>query len=399
MSLTHLGTINLTSSTVRDGCTDEANDQVIICETTGPSVRKFSLTTQTQVGTNITCLSTPTTICMIDGSSAIVASSAVTTVDFIELATQYRVNFSGGQTTPSLTKGQMSAADTSAKIAFIAASNSRSITKVNGNTFTVSTITLAIGANSTVTTVIYKSSDRWLIGTSIGRVYEIDSSGNIKDELNITYDSPFLGVLTGSYNTPSIRYMSIDNNLLLVSINDGSLILYDWSTKTKLNQMHVGKDNGIVLCSSSSGITLASRNYILGSPNSNQVYELDFTVQPIHLEGALFTDSNQAIYASGINSITGRCWAIQTSVERIRVFSINSRVTTTKTITAQVDGTDVKSRILIIDNNSGSNAKLLLDTYMQSPGIYRVPTGKTIYEVVKYGEGANAQAHVSKYNT
>ena len=59
MSLTYNGTITPASVTLADAVVDTTNNQLYFVESTGPSMRKYNMSSLAQVGSNITCLASP----------------------------------------------------------------------------------------------------------------------------------------------------------------------------------------------------------------------------------------------------------------------------------------------------------------------------------------------------
>jgi len=55
--------------------------------------------------------------------------------------------------------------------------------------------------------------------------------------------------------------------------------------------------------------------------------------------------------------------------------------------------------MLLDDTTSNMVGRPLLDTYMQSPATYRVPTGKTLKVMVKVGEGEDAVWQINSLTT
>lgn len=408
MSITYTNTITPASVSIKDACIDSSNNQIYIVESTTPSLRKYDLSTMAQVGSNYTCLASPGAVCLINSASAVVQSFSGSTIDFIEVATGFRSNVAGGASCPVTTKSQQIAADTALGIAWGCSSTAQKMVKVVASTFTVTNPTLNFLSTFTANSVIYKSSGRWLVGGSYGLVYEIDGSGNIADSMTIN-ETPNSGVWgsTGSWigtsTSPKVLQMSYDNNMLLLGTDD-QIFLYDWSTKTKLYQNRVIWNNSgantTTMCASFNGETL------LGcAPNAaglnGTVKELDFTVNAVQNQDTLFIDNAATIFWTGFNSGNTTAAAIDATNSKIRVFSVSQRATTTRTFTVQASSVDLKNvRLILIDDTGGIGAtKPMLDTIMNSPAVYRVPTGKTIKEIVKYQTGISALWDYSEYST
>lgn len=394
MSLTFDGNISPTSTIMRDGCTDETNNRVCIVDSSSTTFRAYSLNSPfTQFGSNTTCLTNPAAICLINTASAVIRSNSVTTTDFVELSTNYRTNtgVSVGGAVPATSKGQQCAGDTSLQVAFFASATNQVITRVSIPANSIQSITIPNMSASNVTCVILKSSGRWLIGTSDGEIYEIDAAVNVIDSWHSNL-MPSLGMQRSNLSIPasSIQFMSYDNNILTFSDTDGNLFIMDWSTKAMLYQSHtaLGNDKGYCLSNGASGVTLISMDY--ANNTIKPISELDITVLPGTLRDTLFTDSAAPVCSMGINTTNGKCWAIQNTTEKIRVFTVTPRSTVTPTFTIQVN-TDVKAELLLLDDTNGQGTlQVILDTEVQSPGTYRLPSGKNLIACVKYGEGSTA---------
>lgn len=391
MSLTYVASVTPSSATLRAGCTDETNNQLIVVESTTPSLIIYNMSTQAQVsrwGTS----SAPSCVSLVAPGVAAIGYSGTSVIDFMQLSTGFRLSAAAGTTT-STVKGQLMAADLSLQVGFMTSSTARNYFKFDygaGGVVTSYTNS-AINASSQTNCIILKSTGRWLMGTTAGQVIEINAGGEVVDIADFG-NVPNAGNLSVSTNTSnSINYLSYDNNLLLISWAQGSLSLVDWSTKEVIYTQPTGSStNGTTLCAASSGICISSRNYTTNT-TSNVLFETDFTCgAPISSSLPLFTDSTSAILDAGINTTTARGWALQ-STPRIRFFDIVPRDSTTQTFTVQPSGSHVPFRLLVLDRTGGvGTATRLLDTYAQSPGTYRLPTGKTLIVAVGYGDGANA---------
>lgn len=402
MSLTYVASITPATATLRDGCTDEINNQVIIVESNSNTIRGYDLNTQVQ-NFSWSISSTPSCVCMLTTGIAAVGYSNTAVIDFVQLSSGFRQSGTAANTT-STVKGQLMAADFSTGTGFMTSNTARQYFKFTYSSgpggVVTSIVNSAINASSQTNCVILKSSGRWIFGTTAGQVFEVDAGGNIVDiaDFGNIPNSGDLSVSTNTANT--INYLSYDNNLLLIGWAQGTLTLVDWSTKQVLyNQATGAQVPGSTLCAASSGISLISRNYTTNTTN-NTISELDFTCgAPISSGLPLFTDQTSATLAMGINTTTGRGWALQTT-PRIRIFDIAPRASTTKTFTYQPLGANVQFRLIVIDRTGGvGTGTRLIDTYAQSPGTYRVPTGKTLIVVVAYGDGANALYQGSQITT
>lgn len=406
MSITFTGSINTAPSTLKDGVYDSTTDTILIVESTTPTIRKYNPNTLSFVA-SAACLSSPIGLCVLNSASAVVVSSSATTVDFVEIASLTRSNVAGGAAIYSAANksGQLIAADTSLGIAFAVASLAANpIVKILAAGQAISKPTMNFNTNFIGHCIILKASGRWLVGGKLGKIYELDSSANIVDELTVQL-TPNTGQLQ-NYNAaalsqPIITGLSYDNNMLLVTTDVG-LFLYDYSTKTRLASLPLSSfdANGdqYLICASSSGETLFS--VLTNAVTENTpIQELEFTAGPLQTKDVLFTNAVNKIVSMNF-AASGQAMALQPTSEQIRIFNVIPRATTTRTVTAQISSVQQQARLIWIDDTGGvGTAKRLLDTFMQSPATYRIATGLNVIEIVMVGEGDDAVFAVSRFST
>jgi hypothetical protein len=394
VSITYVSSITPTTATLRDGCTDELNNQVIIVESNGNTIRGYNLNTGAQ-NFNFGVSSAPSCVSLIATGIAAVGYSGTSVIDFVQLSSGFRQSGAAGTTT-STVKGQLMAADLSLQKGFMCSSTARQYFRYefDGTTGAVTSFTNSnMNTSSQTNCVILKSPGRWLFGTTCGQVFEVDGSGAIVDmaEFGLTYGG---GNLSVSTNTAiNIAYMSYSDNLLLIQWTNGTLQLVDWSTKKVLNNF---LNSGGMLSHASSGVCIGGRTFTTNTTN-NVIFEVDFTIFPYSTSLPLFTDQTSATFAAGINTSTGRSWALQTT-PRIRIFDLVPRASTTALYSYQPLGEDVPYRLTVLQDN-GSSSQVVLDTFSQSPGTYRLPVGKSLINIYRYGEGATALYQVTRTQT
>lgn len=403
MTISHDGSISLTSSFGKDGDTDETNNRVVIVESTGPSLRIYDLSTRLQVGSNVTLLGTPACVVVCGASAGVLTTS--TRLQLVELPngyiSNYTTNVSGAFTSG---KGQQGAFDSVNSTILYTSTNSKEMHKFVTNTYTLSKITPAFEANSKASCVVFKGSGRFLVGSDTGRIYEVDSSGNVYKVIDIPMP-PAAGIVTssGGFMRPVVEYISFDNNIILASCSDGTVYQIDYTTHVILKTILAGGGgnsfNGLSI--SASGECLMWFNQSM-PVTSNHVAEFDFTVGNCSISDVCYTDSLNAICAGGINRTNGKAWAYQQSgTDKIRVFTLTPRATrTSDTFTVQDGGVDVQARLIVLDDSGGvGTAKVVLDSFIQSPNVYRLPTGKSLIAFVKFGEGSTAKWQLNRFNT
>lgn len=260
----------------------------------------------------------PIGVSILSSASSVVCFSSNTTVDIFENATGYKQNYSGGTATIALVKGQTIAGNPTSKIAFYCSNTSGTLVRVDGNTFTVSTVTPAGLAGTTALSICTLGSN-WIAGTANGKLIEIDSAGT---EVLVTTLPTTPNV--GTAPTLRVSGLSYYNDKLLVQTNFGTQLLYTYSTSTVVWRNFSGacttSTDGNTLCESSSGLVIYS-NYMSQS-NASAANIADFSGNPPVILDVLFCqDRTTSAGASGIDPTTNRGFLLyNTSI--IRVFDL-----------------------------------------------------------------------------
>lgn len=409
MAITYQGSTAFTpggSPTVRGGTTWEDQNRALILVSSNNILVQFDLTTMTQVGSGST-LSNPAAVALIDSASAVIISFTSSTVDFYELSSNTRANVSGGITGTAPANGTL-AADPINKIALYVNFGGRSIGRINGNTFTVTNFTFNFSNSNTnagqLNAITFIGDGRWIVADALGNLYEIDSFGNCYRQYLVNLGSSQLSqtpISTSGSPLVSPRTIRFSDNMLLIQNDSGMLCIVDWTTGETIWSWQSANNNSSrnTLSSTASGVCMVFNSNSTSNP-SMVVTELDLTVRPGSVLSELYLQSSGIPVGIGINSQTSRGWiAYDTNPSTtIRFFSLSGeRVTTTKTFTVQQNGVDVQARLMLLED--GVLGRPILDTYMQSPATYRIPTGKNIIEMVQIGEGETAVFDVSEYST
>jgi len=406
MALTPLASTTVTGSpTFYTGCTSEGTNQALVVGYNG-YVHQYSLTTFVETSSSAT-LSNPSGIAMITPACAVIISSSVAQIDFYQLSTGYIQAITG--TAGTSAKNQVIAGDVTTGTVMYVTNTARTLVTVSSS-FTTSSLTLRTGntAYCAPICVINKSSGRWLVGTDIGQIYEIDNVGNIYNTIEVNADNT-QGLYASESGSALIQYavsnLAYDNNMLLVGMGDGTTYVYEYTTGTKVYQSQfkgTSQNNGILFSVAASGEVAAIVGGTSWSNPGIPLFELDFTVKPLKVRDAIYTGSAIANPQDiGVNRNTGIGWftgPTSGSVATIYFFSITGvRATSLQTFT--VPGNPI-CRLWLLDNTSGSTVgRPLLDVSMQSPATYRVPSGKTIIAAVQVGDGESATYSGSQFNT
>jgi hypothetical protein len=387
----------------RDSCPNINTNSIVFIETQTPSIRVLNASTLAFMLSSTT-LANPAGVSMINAASAIIPSTSATTIDLIEIATGFRQNYSGGLATFSkATGGQVVAGDPTTNIAFITSNTARTLVRFNGNNFTVSQPTLEnADPNSIPRSIINIGPGRWLIGTSVNEIFEIDQNSNILDNFSLRLATFPLGTSpdSGSFAIP-VNLMSYDNNLLLIETGGGTMLL-DWSTKSILKTFQPEGNSSVpsfLFCNSSSGETILAP---FPAPPASVIYEFDLTISPLSVRSMYYVAGGNEIISVGMNAF-GYVWcADNNNPVSLKSFTVTPRNSTTRNITVMntTGGVNQQARLILVDDTSGAGfSNVILDTYMNSPATYRIPTGKTLMEIVKVGLGSTATWDVTRYNT
>lgn len=408
MPLTYQTATTITSSpTIRGGCTVEATNEALLLDSANSRVRRFSLSTFAETA-SATCLASPAGIALINSSSAIICSSAGGTVDFFELASNTRSNVAGGITSTTGGVTQVIAGDTVTETVLYVG-NGTSIGRVRASGFAVSSITpRTSSSNRGFRCIINIASDRWLVGCSGGALYEIDSNGTVYKQMNLgaipnvgLYDVVGASMLSAI----DISTLYYDNNIIFAASTSGQLYMVDWTSLEVIAREQVPVTSTTycpVFCSTGSGSVVG--NFSNASQNPGTViWEVDiadrgpvFEVNPLYNANA-----GSTIIAIDMNKNNGRGWYVQSTSGPIKFFDVTSdRATTTRTFTVNPGGVHQRCNLTLYDETGGTaSGRPILDTVMQSPATYRVPTGRDVIELVQIGEGITSSWKVNRYTT
>lgn len=388
------------------GITNEAANEAYIIGYGTSFLHRFSLTTFVEVAST-SMQNNSSGLALINSASAVAVSATTGNAQFYEISSGYTQTLAAASSPQGNNQG-IAGDPTNNTVMFIS-SSTRVLHRIVNFTYTALTLNTGSTTDGAMNCIIAKSPGRWLLGTQGGAVYEVDSSGNILNKLQVSLDNTSGA---GYFESSSavcylpISNLAYDNNLLLVGCGDGTCLVYDYPTQTKVYQYQINSTSqlrGVLLSPVASGEVVAVIDTTQSNPGRS-VCEMDFTVKPLKFYDSMYTNSANTPQAVGINTQTSVGWFAQndaSSTQRIYFFRISGvRPTATQTFTVQNSGIDQKARLMILDDTTGNMVgRPLLDTYMQSPATYRVPSGKTLKIMVKVGEGEDAVWQVNSLTT
>lgn len=401
MTLQYTGTVDIGSKTWYDAVYDEDTSEIIVVAS--DTLRKYSLETGSQVGSDLSLGSTGRCVALV-GASAIVGRSTSSSWSLVELISLYESNFSVGSSLNQDGQAQR-AYDRNNKRAVFTSTSSTNLTVYNGNTFTATSKTLDIPSNTRVYAVTFKESNRFLLACNGGAVYEVDSDGEIIK--SVFYDrSP--GYAAGG--TASVQSM-VPN---LIDYYDGFVYIYhnipenyiviDWTTGTVVHRSNkIGTDVRTTVIGAS-GVMIIGREDTQATSSNSCIYE----VNPYNYgwlsnrtdlnNDVLYISNPGAVVAMGFDSASGIGWFLQETIDDLRTFTVSATSGLTETTHSSPNNEDF--RLIVVDETGGQGSlEVVVDTYTTSPRTLHLPAGRNMIEIIKVGDGVNAQWDVSRYST
>lgn len=338
------------SSAPTDVLIDGSNIYTINAST---NFRKYDLATLTNTLTvNATSSTIGTGIALINSASAIMSCTSANLL-FIELSTGYRstITTNAAATQRSVAMQQI-AANQSTLFGIATKSTTGSVTLINGSTFALSSLTVSTLSGVNATCVIPKTgTSNFFIGSSDGKVHEIDTSGTVIKSLTLPVTNRYGGALTSL----QVGSMSYYNNYLLVADTGGIVRLYDWSGgPTLLDQYFCTAWNlnqTIMLSNAASGTCYMT------TPQANNLY--NHAIHEVYFEkGEILVEScwtgmfNSTTLVGTTQNNSGKMAMITTGTTSpcaMRVFNVTSPVKVNVLTRAQDPvSLDVPARVIRI---------------------------------------------------
>lgn len=398
MTLAYSGTIDVGSSTLVGAV--ESSGFVLTISTT--TLKKWDLETGTQSGSDLVMSGTARGICVV-GASAVVSKSTSSNWSLVDIGTLYETNFSGGSASITNNGARSMASDRDSGVAFFGTTSSRNIGRFSGGS--VTNISLDVGSNIVASSFLHKTgTTNFFMACTGGWIYEIDSSGNIVQERQISLDpSNYLHALA-STPTLTVRSMAyIDGFLYIWGSIPQMLWVLDWTTGN-LVHMSSNLSTNMVVSDPASGMFLMGRDETQQTNTASAIYEVSpyiygwGSVSPELDNSILYISSPGAYVSIGCNAASGIGWALQETIDDLRIFSVTASSSLVETTHSSPNNEDF--RLIVVDETGGQgNLKVIVDTYTTSPRTLHLPGGKDILEIIKIGEGVDAQWDVSRYST
>lgn len=402
MTLQYTGTLDIGSKTWYDGVYDEDTAEIIIVAS--DTLRKYSLETGSQVGSDLSLGSTGRCVALV-GASAIVGRSTSSSWSLVELESLYESTF--GANVSLRNSGTSSRAfDRDNKIAMFNISTNAAINIYNGNTFTLTTKRLDIPSNNIAYSVVYKEPNRFIIGCDGGVLIEVDQNGVVVQRRH--YSRPAASYSVGenfalqSFRPDSLQYY--DGFLYIFGNYPENIIVMDWTTGEMVHHSNSISCPMVSMVIESSGTMIVAREETQAIGSNAYLYETNpynygwLSNKPDLNNDVLYISSPGSIVAMGFDSASSIGWFLQETIDDLRTFTVSATSGLTETTHSSPNNEDF--RLIIVDETNGQGSlEVVVDTYTTSPRTLHLPAGRNMIEIIKVGDGVNAQWDVSRYST
>ncbi len=379
------------------------NTGVVFTVDSGGTLREWTIGNGAATGRTASLGSANCMVTIANGASTLFGnnSGGSQRLTLVENSSLYAVNYGNSgtvNTTFASRKGQQIAWNATAGVAIVGAATNV-VTKFTASTFTPVKLTLSSLSGAQVTTVISRpATSTFILGTNDGRVVEINASGGVEKSISLSFSRNF-----GSAPT-SVRVVGLVyyNDLLAVSLANGILRLYQYSTSTLISQHLVAgcndDDGGVLLTDLGLG-QIAWLGY------TSQSYASSVTVAQMTSTGIFqeetrnITMINERAIEIGIDTTANILWAAFNTYAFL--FRIPPRATVNVATKIQdPPGTAVSGRIIRIRNYANGRSRVVTDTTIgASETDIAAAQGGDYYEIAIRGSAPSYRFDWRRFNT
>jgi len=352
--------LGLTTGTIRTMCSD---GNYLYVGTDVPEYRQYDWNTN-QINTAVALSTTPTSMIMLGTASAVIFYGSAR-VSYIAVNSNTKTDVTtNALATFASQAGQQSASDLVNNIAISTTSTTGKVLKVN-TTFTLTQLSPSAISASTASCVIFRSdTSTFILGTSAGKVFEMDSSGNVLKNISL--------INTPNITAPTIVVtgLSYYNDILAVATAHGLLYFYQYSTGTLLYTLPCNSRSSSApatscLSDSASGTFLLCSSG--QSPNSTAALTEIYFSKNLPIVQPLYNDTIADFQAAKIETTLNKIWAFTpnaaTSGAQARIFTISPvQITVESTRSQDPLGVDIADRIIRIRDLGIGSATIEIDT-------------------------------------
>lgn len=371
MALTLRGDIFIDSSGAghyADACTDSTSIYTI------DSVNKFriyNISDLHQTNANLTTRANAAGICLGAAATAVIVYTSAN-VDFVNVNTNQLTNVtSNAAATYTNSATQQVAADPSNQVCIATRNANSSVSKINVTTQVLSALSPSSLSGIQASCVVFKpDTSNFILGTNNGKIIEIDSSGNVINNITMPA-SPAVATVT-----TIISGLSYYNNKLAVATDRGFLYILSYPSGTILQTIPVvpgeGSNVSTSLCSSASGLFMAAHKYQPGSTQSVGVNEYSINGTTAITGPVFWNENNARIQSVGIEPTVNKAWLLTgTNLgAMVRVFDITSpQIGSEPTRSQDPPNTDITARVLRIRYDAPGQAFIEVDQNVGSGSV------------------------------
>jgi len=384
---------------VNDACDRPSYDEIVSIQ--GTNIKRWDVNTQTQAGSSISITGATDAICLIDVDHALVMSTGTATHKEVNLVTSSVTNRTSLDVCPFSAKTQQCAGDISNGVAIGLGFSPEKIMKFTVGTASLLTRRWCINSSAQRNNcIIYKSANRFIVGTEDGRIVEIDQNADMVKMYTLPAPKNIWTSLgrTGTFTLPrSVTTMHYHQGFLTVGLSDGSVWLLSHETEEVMQKWKLYTE-------SSAGVILSPEGGIevfLGKASSNsstdEVFcQLDTLRTPGRLSTVAHNSGANACTVSGVSKSGLYPWFATSGIHLFSAGSVRATVNQTHQIT------DGQGRVTIIDDSGGvGTGNVIFDCPLPSGG-QTIPVTNAIsrtLNVYQYQDGTHAKFQVLKSST
>ena len=333
-------------------CDVVMDENFIYYTTSQSSLKKFDQNTLTNTLTVIASSSTCTGVALFSAASAVMVFNT-TNVRIVDTSTGTSTLITSNAAATQRNNAMQQVATNQTTLLGIATkSTTGSVTLINANNSTCTSLTVSTLSGVNATCVIPKTDgSNFLIGSSDGRVHEIDTSGTVIKSLTLPVTNRYGGALSSL----QVGSMSYYNNYLLVSDTGGIVRLYDWSAGPDLLDQYFctawNFNQQIMLSNAASGTCYMTTPQANNGYN-HAIHEVYFEKGEILVESCWTGMSNSTTIVGTAQNNSGKMAMVTTSTTSpaaMRVFNTTSPTKVGVLTRAQEPvGLDVPARVIRI---------------------------------------------------
>jgi hypothetical protein len=400
MNLSIRGDIGLAGAAIfRAACASGAGTNPnLIAVTNEGRIRVYSLSPSITLLASANAPNTTTSdISFVAPSTAVLTSQGTSNVYLVDTNTLYVRTISSGTTTSNQNFYQQVAGDISTGIAIATSSTVGTVQVIRNSAATCTSITPQASGGWTsgseqARCVIFKAdTSTWLIGTNLGKVYEISTTGHILNSISV----PVTFAGTAVTQISSLSYTS---PYLLVATIHGTINKYTWPSATLVDSRVAPPGYPIISNSfSSNGNVLVCQGPNVGTSTSytQAVDCVSYSAykSAISVDQTFYNQTTVSVNSCGVIGAQGLAYAAFNTATGVclRIYDTDSTTFGGVVTRAQNPiGNDVAARIIRLRDNGIGTATVELDQVI-APGSASLAAqqGQNYMELEIYGNIVN----------